>query len=234
MVLQDGRQFYPIDTWDRVKIAEQYYFDEGVRMDPEIRRQYATKLAAKAEHMGYPLAGTIKVAGAITFAHPGHTRAALEMRKIATGEAEFLDELFEKRASLGPDMFAECVKRFDIQAGLSDHWDNQLPNPWDSTYGLYKVATVVWESGAERVTEEALYNLSHNHPARLRDVFTEPMTKEFQKDPPGVFNSLPDPQKKLLARLANDSESQGGSEFQPTKSREGGAAGTKIGHAARM
>ena len=38
------------------------------------------------------------------------------------------------------------------------------------------------------------------------------VAEEFKKDPLGIFNSMPTPHKKLLARMANDSTSFGGSE----------------------
>jgi hypothetical protein len=228
VVLQNGNRHYPIDTWDRVKTAESYFGENKFRMDPSIRRQYAVKLARKSFIMGYPLDGDIVELGSTDYASDGHIKAACAMRRAAVTEdhsREFLDEMIEKRAEIQPEVFAECLRRFDLDEGLYHGWDQDIPDPWASTLGIDKTAhnTVVWEQGAERVTEEALHNLVQNHIARLYDLYPKDMVLGMVKDPVGVFNSLPDPQKKLVARLANDSSSMGHGEFNPTKAEEGKA-----------
>ncbi len=215
VVLQDGSQHYPIDTWDRVKLAEDYYLENRIRMEPRVRRQYAVKLAAKAIHLGYPLDYEIFEKGACTYAKPGQMKAAIEMRKVACapGDArEWLDELFEKRAHMGPAVYASCLHRFDVENGLDRGWDQVVLDPWESTFGINKVAEVVWEQGADRVTDDQLQNLAQNQHSGMDELFTHEVSKEFIKDPVGIFNSMPDPQKKIIARLANDLSSQGGSE----------------------
>ena len=241
VVLEDGSRHYPINTWDRIKTAEAYFGENHNRMQPEVRRQYAVKLARKAFIVGYPLDEGIVERGALSYADDDHIKEACDMRKVACTEKhsrEFLDELFEKKAELHPDVFSECLRRFDVNEGLDAGWDQIIPDPWASTYGIDKsaFANVVWESGAERVTEDALVNLSRNHLARLEDLFNKELVAEFQKDPVGIFKSLPEPQKKLLSRLASDSESMGHSEFGESNSptQKGGgtekAAGISAGY----
>lgn len=230
VVLPDGSRHYPIGSWDLMKKAEVYYGEESIRMQPEIRRQFATKLAAKARATGYPLSSEILEAGSTTYAAPGHLKAAVEMRKIACSPGqprEWLDELFEKRAHLGPGTYAECLRRFDVEQGLDKGWDRVVLDPWASTFGINKTAEVVWESGAERVTDEALHELAVNFADDLKDQFTEDFVNEFQKDPVALFNSMPDPQKKILARMANDSASYGASEQWATRSPTGRLEGHK-------
>jgi hypothetical protein len=215
VVLQDGSRHYPIDTWDRVKLAEDYYQENRLRMEPRVRRQYAVKLAAKSIQLGYPLDYEIFEKGACTYAKSGQMKAAIEMRKVACapGDArEWLDELFEKRAHMAPAVYASCLHRFDVESGLDRGWDHVVLDPWESTFGINKVAEVVWEQGADRVTDDQLQNLAQNQHSGMDELFTHEVSKEFIKDPVGIFNSMPDPQKKIIARLANDLSSQGGSE----------------------
>lgn len=205
---------FPIDTWDRVKTAEQYILDNTHLLDSSIRRHCCVKLAAKAESIGYPINEFIKQAGATTFASLGHVRAAVEMRKIATADkeqTEFLDELMEKSAQIGPAYFSECLRRYDIDNDLDGRWDVDIPNPWESTYGLQKTADVIWEQGGDSVTAQALLNLARNRPNLMEDTFAEGFRDDFMKDPVGIFKSLPLPQKKLLARMAEDAASDGSS-----------------------
>jgi hypothetical protein len=222
VILPDGSRHYPIDTWDRVKTAEGYFQEEQIRMQPEIRRQFAVKLASKCYELGYPLDADIFEAGSTEYASAGHIKASLEMRKTACapdgGDREFLDELFEKVGSVQPEVFAETLRRFDVQTGLHQGWDHIILDPWASTFGIEKVAKVVWESGADRVTLDQLKNLSQNQHLVLQDLFNEQFVKEFLKDPEAIFNSMPDPQKKILARLANDVASSGSTEVMSSDS----------------
>ena len=216
VVMPDGSRHYPINSWDLIKKAEVYYSEEGLRMAPDIRRQFAVKLASKATVVGYPLDADIFEAGSTGFAHPGHLKAAVEMRKIACapgGSREFLDELFEKRASIGPAVYSECLRRFDIEVGLDQGWDRVVLDPWASTFGIHKTAEVVWEQGADRVTSEQLTNLACNHTDKVNGVYSGDFASEFKRDPVGIFMSMPDPQKKALSRMAADSSSQGGAEY---------------------
>jgi hypothetical protein len=208
VILPDGSKHYPIHTWDLMKQAEVYFQEEKGRMQPEIRRQYATKLASKASDMGYPLDPDIQDLGSCNWANQGHLKAAVEMRKVAcqpnSTSRKFLDELFEKRASVTPDTYAEVLRRFDVDHGLDNGWDHVILDPWASTFGMNKVADVVWEDGADRVTSDQLANLAQTHQKRLCGVLTEDVIKEFVKDPVGIFESMPLPQKKLIARLSTD------------------------------
>ena len=217
VILPDGQRLYPIHSWDMVKKAEDYYQTEGLRMAPEIRRQFATKLAAKSDEIGYPLDGTIKEAGSIKYASWGHRKAALEMRKVACppGQArQALDVLFEKSASLRPDVYAEVLRRFDVDQGLDKGWDHVVLDPWASTFGIDKTAAIVWEQGGERVSDGQLQTLARNNLDPVKQAFGFEFADEFAKDPVGMFKSMPDPDKKILARMAFDSANQGGSEFE--------------------
>ena len=220
VVLPDGRRLYPINSWDLVKKAEDHYHLEGCRMQPEIRRQYATKLAAKAEVLGYPLDEQVKEAGARTYAEPGHIRASIEMRKVACAEEsdkQFLEDLFTKQAALDPNTYAECLRRFDVNHGFDYAWDQEIPSPWASTFGLQKTAEVLWEEGADRMTREQLINMAENHTSGIQELFSHDFLREFIKDPVAVFNSLPLPNKRILARLSDQMSHAGGSEGSGTK-----------------
>lgn len=216
-ITPEGRRLYPIDTMDRIKTAERYFIDHQIRMEPVVRRHYAVKLAAKCDQVGYPLDDVIKEAGARTYAKPGHIKACMEMRKVAfpmeSEDREFLDELFEKRAEIEPQVFAECLNRFDNLSGLDSMWDHTVLDPWSSTFGMQKTANdVVYQEEGDRVTEGDLINLAHNHGGLIDKHFTHDIASEFIKDPLGVFASMPLPQKKIFARMASDVSSSGGVE----------------------
>jgi hypothetical protein len=153
-----------------------------------------------------------------------------------------LDDLFSVRHQLGPEKYASNLRTFDVTHGIDKLWDRDVPDPWASTFGLQKVAEVVWEDGVDRVTAQQLHNVAMNHTGHLDEVFTEGFVKEFYKDPIGVFNSLPLPQKRRFARLADDLAHQGGSEGQipltagkdPVPKKKEGALSPEMQRAAQL
>lgn len=221
IITQDGKRFYPIDNWNNVKLASDYWREHHRAMDASIRREFATKLAAQADQLGFPLDDQIRTAGSTTWADPEWVRSSVEMRKIACSHRDdahkanqVLEDLFFTRESYGPEKYAQHLRRFDVELGLTDQWDNGIPDPYASTFGIHKVADVVWEHGADRVTSSELHNLALNHGGGLVNIFSQDLIQSFEKDPVGIFNSLPYPQKRILARLSVDMVSQGGSEGQ--------------------
>jgi hypothetical protein len=50
-----------------------------------------------------------------------------------------------------------------------------------------------------------LERLAQEYP--LEKVIDEDLAKSFRKDPVGIFKSLPDPEKKVLARLSGQQHS---------------------------
>ena len=129
-------------------------------MHPEMRRQFAVKLASKAEVMGYPLDGRIKEAGAADYASLGHLRSSVEMRKVACppGEdREFLDELLEKKAHLSPDIYAECLHQFDVHSGLDKGWGWQYYLLASSMHAFNNYAAVLFQSKLITVVQVEIY-----------------------------------------------------------------------------
>lgn len=210
-VVTDQGCFYPIDTWDKVKTAERYFLEENMRMDPALRRQYAEKLAAKATEIGYPLNEKVAERGSKTWAPADNVEASICARKTASAEGDrvLLDQLFEKRGAFGPDVYAECLRRYDVDRGLDNLWGRTIPDPWESTFGIDKTAEVIWESGTERLTDSQLFNLAQNSIKTFANQFTDHAASDFAKDPRGIFDSMPEPQKKLIARMAIDAASTG-------------------------
>jgi len=215
-ITKEGKRLYPINSWDLIERAQGYYLENQHQMHPEMRRQFSTKLAAKSGKVGFPLDEKIKEAGSQTYAGEEQRKEAVEMRKLVfdphSEERDFLDDLFEKSASILPDDYAHHLRVFDTRYGLDSMWDQAVPDPWTSTFGIDKTAKVVWEEGADRVTDRELQNLAQNHASGMYRIFTDDILREFAKDPVGVFNSMPLPQKKIIARMGADLSASGGSE----------------------
>jgi hypothetical protein len=217
VTLSDGTQRYPIGTWTQVKQASAYFVDESVRMDPATRHQFATNLAARAQAIGFDMPEMVKTAGLVERVSDSSLNAGLQMRINAfpCGEApaeakEALRHIFEKRASLTSDAMAEAIHTFDQHFGLHTQYRRYLPDPWETVFEKVKVSKFLWEDGASRVTEDELDNLALNNAGDLGEIFAaEGMIKGFEKDPIGVFKSLPDTHKRVVARLAHSIANSG-------------------------
>lgn len=205
----DGRLRLPIDTHEQVKCAARWWGEHRLELEADDRRRVAEKIAARAQEIGQPIDEHLAEAGALSWAPASALRTALELRKLAferrASESAFLDELFEKRAALDPETYAEVLRRFDVEHDLDHAWGQRIPDPWSSTFGIEKLgAHVVWEEGPYRVTVDELNNLATNFGHELTHLFTEDFAKGFERDPRGIFESMPLPQKKRIARLAAD------------------------------
>lgn len=222
VVTEDGQRLYPIDSVDNVKLASSYWDDNKHLMDPAMRRQYATKLASN--RFNVPVAADVQELGAPGFGQLGKLAQAIEIRKLAfapsSTEHKALTTIFEKRASLGPEVYAQVLQQFDVETGLNRRWDSDIPDPYSSTFGK-QADTVVWEEGADRVTASQLHNLALNYQSSMERVFTDELIGAFGKDPVGIFESLPLPQKKIMARLADNLAHSGGSESMWITSGDG-------------
>ena len=169
----------------------------------------------------------IKVAGSKQFASLDQLRDAVYVR-VKVGSLEN-----DSKAALGmlvnssltgadPEKYAEALAMFDIEHGLNRVWDTLIPDPWASTFGIQKTAEVLWEDGADRVTAQELQNLALNYSGSLAEKFSDNFISGFESDPIGIFDSLPVPQKRLLARLAHNMSNAGHSEsLHATVDRDG-------------
>jgi hypothetical protein len=118
-------------------------------------------------------------------------------------------KLAQRKESMSPVDFASELERFDVSAGIDRMWDRYIPDAWYSTFNMSKTAAGISKAqatirfGSEQVTEHALINLGKT-PKDLMTHFGEGFAKDFIKDPVSMFSSMPMPQKKIIARMAED------------------------------
>ncbi len=106
-----------------------------------------------------------------------------------------LKELVQKKADFSGHGLGRALETFDRMAGLDQYWDAGLADPYQSCYaampGVIKVGRV-------EIRPESLRKLAQN-PEKLGEFFDTYGVLEFQRDPEGVFESLPAPTQELLA-----------------------------------
>lgn len=202
----------PLLGFDQVLEAVDYFDKYAMKMHPRQRHDFAVKVAARAEQLGIPVSDDLQKYGSRKYAQAGEIKVAVETRKrmwhsLGDDErhgigGEMLDQLFEKRASVNPDVFAESLAELDAQLGLSHYWDSGIPDPWASTFGVEKQAAWSWNQGGESVTEDELKRLAAEETGLLEERFTKDLAKGLADNPTAVFDSLPLDKKRIIARMA--------------------------------
>ena len=160
---------------------------------------------------------TLLVGDLTDLQHPGiiHHRLAAGNVNNSVSRAQLTKELhpiLDKLAAAievtPPSVMAEALAEFDGNTGLDNYYDRHVADPYWSVFGPSleetKVAEFVWEEGAERCTGSDLEYLATNHRKLIEDQFGSDVADAFAKDPVAIFESMPTPQKIILARAASD------------------------------
>jgi len=201
----DGR--YPIDTPEQIKQAAAYFDEHHMTFSPGDRHAYAESVLARADGVNAAVSsesGIHKYAGASygnLLQSAFHERTCLlENDVLAT---RTLQHLFEKKASLEPDDFAQQLERFDRTNHMDRYWDNArgIRNPYRSTYESIKIARVI-KVGSASVSEEQLQGLVDN--GVLKTAFSDDFCSQFAEAPMDIFQSLPSPEQQVIASMAGD------------------------------
>jgi hypothetical protein len=210
----DGTKAYPLSNAASVRAADEYFSQHRGSFHPRERREYAVKVASVAKRTGFPVSDDIAIYAGTEFAPSLDSHLAVRYNHLIDSNAspevrqEFM-KVANQKSEVGPDQFASWLSGFDEANGLDLLWDRGVADPWHSTFGLLKVAkgkgidTATYTAGVETVTAEQLADLAKD-PVTLTEHFGESFTRGFTKEPGTVFESMPLPQKKLIARLASD------------------------------
>jgi hypothetical protein len=213
-LVKEGQAMYPINTFDRLTRAVDYYAKHETAFSPEDRMQFCVKVAAKINELGLELPPHIsKYASAIRDNYA--VAVAIERRAEAIPEYDKHQATLSyiaKEATAMPDEFLVAVfEEFDKLAGLDECWDraNGVPNPVLSVF-REKIAEsdddYTWDHGNDRVTGATLNHFAREGNARdvLLGVLSRDQVDEFIGNPVQIFESLPDPHKIQIGRIAND------------------------------
>lgn len=214
----DGSKYYPLRDATEVKTAMDYFERNVGEFVPRERREFAVKVAAKAAQGALPLSEKVAAYSGSGWnpAVEGH----LTNRYVFLRDADApmpartqLMKLAQVRSSFNPEEFAEALESFDREFGLDAMWDRDLADPWFAVTGDYpasfeKVAKgsvptpATYTVGEVTVTQAEIENLANRGLNTLRSHFGGEFAAEFLKAPLKVFESMPLPQRKFMARLA--------------------------------
>ena len=213
----DGTKHYPLGNAEAVVAADKYFSRSVGQFTPRQRREYAVKVASVADKHALPVSDEIRKYAGEGYSPrlEGHLGIRYHHLMSADSPSEFrhaLVKLARAQSSLEPSRFAEALHTFDTASGLDRLWDSTIADPWLSTFGMTKEAKgaapsqATFHVGADSVTAEALAILAKKR-GQVAEHFGSSMADSFAKDPVAIFKSMPDPQKRVLANMANSAQS---------------------------
>lgn len=197
---------FPVDDYSQIKTASVYFHENWRQFEPKDRREYCVKLASRMAELGMDISEDVERYSSPGYAADVDSHVQSRRSMVHPEFHDALDTLLEKRAQVSPETFAEALNEFDNLSSLKYQWDVDICDPWKSTFGpsLEKLAEDNWsynEMGTH-IDEGDLKELALNGLGVVRKQFGHDVAEEFAKKPKVVFNSLPAPNKLVMARLA--------------------------------
>lgn len=213
---------YPLDSYAQVKTASSYFDTYHRQLAPAARREFAANLVKRASELEIPVCDLARRYGSDSFAPEAELKMAFDIRRqflTEDGDRQLLDRIevvlrergeYEPKvaSAVTPELIAETLHEFDKEAGLSVLYDIGIPDAYYSVLGFEKSAEEDFLEVLDNdvVTAKDLQSLAKT-PALLKDAaFDHDFIEEFKKDPVAIFKSMPRPQKKMLARLAQGAQ----------------------------
>ena len=216
---------YPLGNARDVMDASRYFEDYVKHFSPEERREYAVKVASAAEKFGgLPVSDSIQLYSGDTTS-PGiedHLKYRIEILKnqdafsydkgeqAKNRDAVYtLSKLASVASSLDPDVIGPPLVKFDRKHGLDRYWDTDILDPYASALEKkasgFEPGSEVIKVGPNSVSKTDLMNLAKNT-GILTSHFGEDFTASYIKDPVGIFQSMPTPQKTIIMNMAHSQD----------------------------
>jgi hypothetical protein len=209
-LVKEGSARYPIDTAMQVQQAFTYFEKYASSFTPHERHLYCLNVSRRADELGMKVPETIAKYGSATMSKDASVQIYKRQRLFREGSSEqsLLQEMREKCAAVRPEVLAVALEHFDRQHGLDQMWDNGLPDPYLSIFGVEKRAEWSFVDGNDQISESRLKRISEDLAIReeLEERFGEDMASEFAKHPQQIFDSLPLDSKRIIMRLSQQVE----------------------------
>jgi hypothetical protein len=217
----DGTKLYKLSNADDAATAARYFDTHKHAFEPRERREFAVKTAAALDKAGLP--ETENIASYSGEDYSPHLQGYMDVRYawiVNMDDPDAIEHFHKVAAAKGtvdPETFAQNLERFDRDVGLDAAWDTHIPDPWFSTFfhrpGMTKTAAKeskgVHRVGIDSVLDRDIIHLATNYCGAIEKALGAKVAQSMKKEPVAVFNSLPAPQKKVIARLATEAVSFG-------------------------
>ena len=198
---------YPVRNVQEMKEADNYFVAHKFDFDSVDRRNYAVELNSLTKEAGYSSSKDVQ-----DYAGPRRSsiEAGINYRKINSPE-DFHSRLdtIEKLSHVAPDEeVLHSLDRIDREIGLHRRY-HIVPDPVKTMYASEKIAQFtdeVWRGDTDQLRQKdlELWTQSDDYTHQMKNHFPYDLVNGLRADPWPIFSSLPDPHKKIIARMCND------------------------------
>jgi len=203
----------PLDTIKEAHSAIRKFREDFLQMHPQDRRAEALSIEKRASAFGLPIPSEMAAYTGDSYSNSlwGHIKSRVDILEDESWKGAYGD-LFKMASQMQPDVFAEVLAEMDTRSGISAYWDSYILDPFTTT--LSKKASeglteYEYSDGMDKVTGTDLQRLARNGRDLLQRQFGEDIAKGFCGNPVAIFQSLPQPQRKILMRMAQDNNFPG-------------------------
>ena len=200
---------YPVDTHQQIKTACAYFDENHSYFNHSDRVDYARELSGVVKEAGLELPDSVA-----RYSGPARESfdAGYTIRFKYTHEEHhpLLAELHKQASLLSPDEAAFKLNDFDHQAGIAN-LGGRIPDAHETFFYNEKTASQdmpddVWTGTTDRLRRSELENWvnSKEYYELMKKHFPIDLVQSMRGNPWPIFSSLPDPHKRIIARMCND------------------------------
>lgn len=197
-------RMYAMPDENHVKIASSYFKKYAYDLSPQNRHMFAANVLNRAQELGVELHKTEHLEKWASENYNTFVNYHIEQRKglIPADEekTQTLDKLASLRNTASPATFANALHEFDKVAGLEKYYDTAITEPWEASMGSEKIASWSTDVDGGILTEADLQKVAQS--GKLKSHFGEAFQNQFSKHAVQIFESLPTPEKVVIAQIA--------------------------------
>lgn len=203
---------YPLDTESQVKQASAYFDEHYHDMSLQERRVFAQSVELRSQELDCKVAGAHLMYAGDDYGPHIQAESIARVNSFAGTEHEGLYREFRyKLASYNPLMAVEVLTEIDKCSGADRAYGRPgvgFRDPYQAVFGKTAASDedsqYTWRGDTDYVSGMDIAAFAEKKIC-LDKMLGEGFSADFQKDPVGMFKSLPDPHKSIIARLSKDS-----------------------------
>jgi len=200
---------YPVSTPAQIKKACEYFDENHSYFNHSDRVDYARQLSPLVKEAGFELPDSVA-----RYSGPPRENfdAGYQIRRMYTHEQfhGLLDELHKQAHYIPADEAAYALDDFDHKAGIAN-LGGRIPTAHEVFFYNEKTASAempddVWSGSTDRLRRSDLENwvTSTEYYELMKKSFPIDLVQSMRGNPWPIFSSLPDPHKRIIARMCND------------------------------
>ena len=201
-----GKNRYPLKNNQDVEMAEGYFNKHASAFSPSERHEFASKILARAIDYGLgeqiasnPMIAKHAGAGFGTRVQEGMIERFEKCAELGIDPSQYT-ELSKHASNSKPSEFAVALETIDRRNQFDRYWDNGMDDPYSTTYGNFpkQAGSQSVEVDGHTIKESQLKSIPRK---TFEATFQTTMADSFFKDPVSIFESMPKPEKRIIANM---------------------------------